>query len=133
MKQNIEGGYIGNIKITNLNKKTKIISNSFTNGFYKISNLDEYNILVEISGLDKSINETLMFFEDSNGYTSSNIFGRIDRIFFNQNNTLIHTWSTSTSTSINTNTNTNANSLNSDKIISNGYVQLEKSCVKCKN
>jgi hypothetical protein len=78
-----------------------------------------------------------MFFEDSNGYTSSNILGRIDRIFFNQNNTLIHIWSTSTSTSTNTNTNTNANtnanSLNSDKIISNGYIQLEKSCVKCKN
>jgi hypothetical protein len=117
MKQNIEGGYIGNIKITNLNKKTKKISNSFTNGFYKISNLDEFQILVEITGLDKNINGTLIFFEDSIGYTSSNLLGRIDRIFFNSYNNLVHAWSYCS---------------NSDEISSNGYVQLEKSCIKCK-
>jgi hypothetical protein len=125
MKQNINGGYIGNIKITNLNKKTKKISNCYSNGFYKISNLDESNILVEISGLDKNINETLIFFEDYNGYTSSNISGRIDRIFFNSHNFLVHTWSSNTTNTTNT--------TNSDEIISNGYVILEKACVKCKN
>ena len=124
MKQNIEGGYIGNIKITNLNKKTKKISNSFTNGFYKISNLDEFQILVEITGLDKNINGTLIFFEDSTGYTSSNSLGRIDRIFFNSHNNLVYTWSSCSNQS---------NLLNSDEIVSNGYAQLEKSCIKCKN
>ena len=121
MRQNIEGGYIGNIKITNLNKKTKKISNNYTNGFYKISNLDEFQILVEITRLDKNVNGIMIFFEDSNGYTSSNLLGRIDRIFFNSNNILVHTWSSC------------SNMTNSDEIVSNGYVQLEKSCIKCKN
>lgn len=123
MKKNIEGNYIGNIKTTSLNKKTKKIYNNFTNGFYKISNLDEFQILVEINGIDKNINGIMIFFEDSNGYTCQSELGRIDRIFFNSNNILVHTWSTSTST----------NSLNSEQIIYNAHAQLEKSCFKCKN
>jgi hypothetical protein len=118
--KNIEGGYIGNIKITSINKKTKKISNNFTNGFYKISNLDEFQILVEINGLNKNINSVMMFFEDSNGYTCQSTLGRIDRIFFNSQNILVHAWS-------------NVNDVtNSEESMSNGYVQLEKTCIKCK-
>lgn len=122
-KKNIEGSYIGNVKIINLDKETKKISTNFTTSFYKISNLDEHQILLEISGLDKNSNQTLIFFEDTLGYTSSSIFGRIDRIFFNSNNNLIHSWSGS---SICTSTE------NSNNISSNGYVFLERVCSKCK-
>lgn len=115
MKQNIEGGYVARIKYTHYDTNTKKVSFEFANGLYKINKISEREYLVEANILSSRKSSILMFFEDMSGYTS-NSDNNTNRIFM-EDNMLVHYWSSS---------------INSDGIITNGRVELEKACVKCR-
>ena len=115
MIHKIEGNYIARITYTNFNTKTKKISIDYGNAIYKIEKIYEHEFLVEANILSSKKIINLLFFEDSNGFTSASSTNSIDRMFFNDN-ILIHNWS---------------NQIDSNGIIINGRAELENACVKC--
>lgn len=115
--KDIEGGWIARIKQTHYDNNTKKISVSHSNGLYKVVRISETELLVEQNNFTEKKITNWIFFEDSdtNTYVSFSD-GMLNKLFL-KSGKLIHSWSQQT---------------NKNDIMTNGYVELERACVKCR-